>query len=106
MTKQEFIKRCGNAYDMGLIDCLWLMRDWCDAMLRLEGNQAHAFFSQIEKDRSRTNDFSRTLANDHQGYKIIQLTSLLAHPCQTCAEDPGAWHTRTAFCEHKKRVHS
>jgi len=35
-------------------------------------------------------------------YKTVQLASILTHPCQLCAEDTGAWHTRYAFCKHEK----
>jgi hypothetical protein len=43
-----------------------------------------------------------TLANDPEGYAIIRLLAVLTHPCQQCAEDPGAWHTRPAFCKHER----
>jgi hypothetical protein len=42
-----------------------------------------------------------TLAGD-EAYKAIQVMAILDHPCQKCAEDPNAWHTRYGFCEHKK----
>lgn len=110
MTKDEFLKRCANAYDMGLTKDLWLMREWCDAIMRYEAgiseardHQMHYFRDFIEREKERTHNFRNdsVLANDEAGYKIIVLTSLLAHPCQKCAEDPTAWHTRYAFCEHK-----
>lgn len=31
-----------------------------------------------------------------------ELAAILTHPCQQCAEDPEAWHTRQAFCQHRK----
>lgn len=42
-------------------------------------------------------------ANDRIGYGLIRLAAVLAHPCQQCAEDPGAWHTRSAFCPHREK---
>ena len=106
MTKEQFLKRCETAWNMGLAKppLLQLMYNWCDAIMRYEGNQMHYFHDFFENEKSRTKDFTKTLANDTEGYKIIQLTSLLNHPCQKCAEDTNAWHTRSAFCEHRKGI--
>ena len=43
-----------------------------------------------------------TLANDTDGYAIIQLAAILSHPCPRCATDPHAWHTRPGFCTHRQ----
>ena len=115
MTKSQFIKRCENAWDMGLItpERLRLMERWCDFVMRFD----HTFigygqtqgtyvidFILVEQQRLRQQDdaWPKTLANDDDGYKVIQFASVLSHPCQVCAEDPKAWHTRTAFCPHKE----
>lgn len=43
-----------------------------------------------------------TLANDVDGYSIIQFAAVLSHPCQICATDRAQWHTRPAFCPHQR----
>lgn len=111
MTKKEFLNRCETAYDMGLTKDLTLnlMQDWCDAIMRYEAargstdNQFKYWEEFLVKERERTGNFANdcVLANDVEGYKIIQLTALLAHPCQKCAEDTDAWHTRSGWCSHK-----
>ena len=105
ISKEDFLKRCEMIYDLGLVnrETLAIMRNWCDAIMRYEGNQMTTFQHLIEYDKKRTKDFTKTLASDVIGYKVIQMTYLLAHPCQKCAEDKNAWHTRYAFCDHKKR---
>lgn len=105
MTKQHFLDRMSNAYDMGLCEprILQLAEQWCDAIMRLEGGQFYNFMATMEQEKERTDFFStyKTLANDVDGYKVIQLMAILTHPCQECATDPGAWHTRSGFCPHK-----
>jgi len=104
MNKKEFLKRCETIYDMGLVDIevFSLMGKWTDAILRYEGRQLDAWERFVEDEKKRTHTFSpeKTLANDVLGYKIIQLSAILSHHCQICAEDTNAWHTRPAFCEH------
>jgi len=43
LTKEDFLARCANAYDVGLItpELMQLLADWTDAMLRLE----HSLFT-------------------------------------------------------------
>ena len=105
LTKKDFLKRCETIYDCGLVkdDVLRLSSQWADAMLRLQGGQLDYFIDIMEQERKRTNRFSssETLANDPVGYRVIQLNAILTHPCQKCAEDKEAWHTRPAFCNHK-----
>jgi len=107
MTKEEFLNRCATAWEAGLItpETLRLLESWADSVMRLEGGQINFWSQFIEAERRRTDSFhpSRTLANDHTGYKIIQLVSVFTHPCQKCAEDPNAWHTRPKFCPHKEK---
>ena len=104
MNKENFIKRCETLYAMGLADeeVLNLASRWVDAIMRLEGGQLHYFTDFLSEEKKRTENFSgrQTLANDNLGYKVINLIAVLNHPCQKCAEDKNAWHTRTAFCNH------
>lgn len=105
MDKENFLKRCNALWDMNLInpETLKLLYDWVDVVMRVEGGQWHNFIDFMMQEKKRTENFSRhkTLANDKLGYDIVQITSVLNHPCQKCAEDVNAWHTRYAFCEHK-----
>lgn len=41
-----------------------------------------------------------TLAGDDYGYAAVRIAAVIDHPCQLCAEDVDAWHTRYGFCEH------
>jgi hypothetical protein len=105
MNKEDFLKRCETLYAMGLADeeVLNLASSWVDAIMRLEGGQLDNFANFLAEEKKRTGNFNgrQTLANDSLGYKIINLIAVLNHPCQKCAEDKNAWHTRTAFCNHK-----
>jgi hypothetical protein len=113
MTKEDFLKRCETVYDKGLAQpsVLSLLNLWADFVLRYE----HTMFSHgqsqgqyvwdfMERERERLGGAScpYTLASDNDGYAIVQLAAILSHPCQKCAEDRDAWHTRTAFCNHKE----
>lgn len=104
-TKEEFLKRCANAYDMGLIktDVIHLLAKWTDIVMRVEGGQDYTLLRFFLEEAERTQNFAshKVLANDKVGYSIIQLAAIFEHPCQKCAEDPQAWHTRFAFCNHK-----
>ena|SRR3990167_1174331 len=106
MTKEQFLSRCGNAYDMGLVseDIIHHIERLYDGMTRLEGGQIDCFAEMLETERQRTSNFSNymQLANDKLGYDGTQLLAILTHHCQQCGEDPKAWHTRPAFCSHKK----
>lgn len=108
LTKEEFLKRCANAYDMGLasFDILQHLHNTYDAMHRLEGGQFHYFAEFIEAESVRTERFSsyRQLANDKLGYDVIKFLAILIHPCQICAESPEEWHTRSGFCPHRKLI--
>lgn len=110
MNKKDFLKRCETAYEKGLCDFV-LLRDWVDAVMRFESGQTEGREHQlrywkefVEKERERTDGFkgSKVLANDIAGYKIIEFVAIFAHPCQQCAEDKEAWHTRSGFCDHNK----
>jgi hypothetical protein len=122
LTKEEFLRRCAIAYDIGYFDCWSLLRarNTLDLVMRLKasfvaitksgyGNDVEVYLklagyhaglakSLIEDEVAIT---PRILANDTEAYQAIELFSLLAHPCQICAEDKDAWHTRYGFCPHK-----
>lgn len=107
MTKQDFLARMANAYDMGLCkpEVLKLAERWTDGVMRLEGGQFHYWHELMEAEFERLERFAshKVLANDVVGYKVIQLMAVLTHPCQKCAVSPDAWHTRTAFCDHRNK---
>lgn len=106
MTKEQFLARCANAYDMGLCSDLNLnlLDSWLDAVMRFEGGQLRHWVEFLEQENKRLNGFDsrNTLANDKHWYEIIQIAAILSHHCQECATDPKAWHTRSEFCNHKK----
>ena len=104
MTKEKFIKRCETIYGLGLAteENFQILYAWADAIMRLEGGQVKTFLETLSAEAIRTNGFTKVLANDINGYKCIHMVSILNHPCQKCAEDTQVWHTRTAFCKHKK----
>jgi hypothetical protein len=108
MDKEQFLARCGNAYDMGLCspERLKLMERWLDFVMRFEGGQMSlvADFLMAEKRRCNAPGPGMAigrLAGDDDGYALCHLAAILTHPCQACAVDSGAWHTREAFCDHK-----
>lgn len=75
-----------------------------DALFRLNGGQLDYFLMHMNDEMKRTQRFTNMmqLANDTFGYDCCRVLAVLTHPCQLCAEDPEAWHTRAAFCNHKK----
>lgn len=107
MTEEQFIERCRTAYRKfgwpQLTQTLHHAAEMTDALLSLEGGQVKDFVEYMSAASRRTEGFSpsRTLASDRYGYNVIQFLALLNHPCQQCAVDTDAWHTRTGFCEHK-----
>lgn len=105
MTKEDFLARMSNAYDMGLCkpEVLRLAERWTDGIMRLEGGQFNYWHELMQSEYERTRHFHTNLANDELGYKVIQLMAILTHHCQKCAVDPEAWHTRSGFCDHKER---
>ena len=109
MTKEQFLARMANAWDEGLCtdQQLRLMERWLDFVMRFEGGQMQYVRSFMEDEWRRTGNFSRTLAGDHEGYKLIQLAAIVTHPCQECAtsseKNTDVWWTRAAFCPHKEK---
>ena len=108
LTKEQMLARVSNAIDMGLMTRkqIGLLDKWLDFVLRLEGGQMNYVAEFMESEKRRTSHFARTLASDDEGYALNRLAAVLSHPCQQCAEDPKAWHTRSAFCPHKDKVSS
>jgi hypothetical protein len=107
MTRDDFLARCANAYDAGLMtpERIRLMDSWLDFVLRFEGGQMNYVADFIEDERRRCRGFhaGHTLAGDINGYALIQFAAILTHSCQICATDPKAWWTRPAFCPHRNR---
>jgi len=106
MNKEQFLKRCANAYDMGLAtpEILSHINKLYDGFMRLNGGQPWYFAEALESEKIRTRNFTNEmqLANDKLGYDCIRLLAIWIHPCQICAEDPKEWHTRSGFCPHKE----
>jgi hypothetical protein len=116
MTKEEFLARCANAYDMGLVtpERMSMMERWLDVVMReghsrlcagrnlqAQWNDVREFWVREEARLNRKTDetfgsseATFTLANDADGYAIIVLAAILGNSCQQCAVDPQAWHTR------------
>lgn len=105
-TKEQILARVSNAIDMGLMTRkqMSLLDKWLDFVNRFEGGQMRYVADFIESEKRRTSGYSRTLAADVDGYALNRLAAILSHPCQKCAEDPNEWHTRSAFCPHKRKV--
>ncbi len=114
LTKEEFLARCANAYDCGLVtkDLMHLLNQWLDTMMRLEHSlftyggqsQLHYVWDFLQEERKRLEvekNRTQTLAGDKDGYTLIQFAAILSHHCQKCATDPNAWWTRPGFCDHK-----
>jgi hypothetical protein len=111
MTKEQFLKRCETAWDMGLIneERLDHIYQCLDFVMRL----GHTFFSNgqsqgdmvwgfLENERQRIiKNKQMTLASDSDLMAEANFAAVLSHPCQLCGEDTGAWHTRRGFCAHR-----
>src|SRR4051794_7380578 len=106
MTKKQTFNRFETAYKMGLLNegTFALMDRFIDAVTRLEGGQFNYWIAFLETEKFRTRDFTsdKTLGNDKEAYQAIQFMAILTHPCQVCAENTEAWHTRSGFCPHRK----
>lgn len=120
MTKKEWMKRAETIFEMGLIksDLLSLLRSALEAFVRLRSVYANhpEMFDEIKKeyqgeiaineltqyDTLHYLDKKKVLAND-RAYNALRITAVIDHPCQKCAEDKNAWHTRYGFCNHKRR---
>jgi hypothetical protein len=107
LTKQQFLDRCANAFDAGLISesTLGLLDRWTDFVMRFEGGQMNYAIDFLRDEYDRLEHFHphKTLANDADGYRVIQFAAILKHHCQQCATNPNAWWTRGCFCDHKKQ---
>lgn len=120
MTKQNFLKRCETIFDMGLVSeqdesiiTLSFLYRATEVFMRLRHvySKHPKFFENIKKVHQgeiaideltghNLIDISKTLANDIYSHNALEIGAILAHPCQQCAEDKNAWHTRWAFCNH------
>jgi hypothetical protein len=105
LTREEWLARCETLYRLGLTspNRLRLLAKWLEFVMRLEGGQMNDVARFLVEERDRTGGFVEggMLASDDDGYALFRLGAVLSHHCQACAEDPGAWHTRSAFCEHQ-----
>jgi hypothetical protein len=115
LSKEEWLFRCITAWELGFVkdrEVTADLRAAADAFVRFRDvyNRHPEYFAEIEKDQQGnigvynltiSLDDKRSLAND-SAYKAVQMACILDHPCQHCAEDKAAWHTRYAFCDHKK----
>jgi len=108
MTETEFLARCSTIWRKGHArpELFALMRDWLDFVMRLEHTLLSTGQSQGEhvldflvRERERLSD-GRTLAGDADGYALQEIAAILSHPCQICASQVEAWHTRPGFCTH------
>ena len=127
MTKQELLKRCETIYDMGLMNdgALTSLERGVELLMRITDvaargtvtisadappqcdNQIEYARDIIAMEAARVRAAAGkgallTLASDQPGYDAVRLAVVLTHPCQTCAEDARAFHTRPGFCEHRK----
>lgn len=102
ISKRQWLERCAMAFDKGFSDpeVLEVIERRLDLVMRLLGGQFDNVFQLLELEKHRTGNFYRTLAADTTAYQGIELLALLRHPCQACATDPNAWHTRWGFCDH------
>jgi len=103
LSRKDFLARCATIYDAHLArpEVLSILSRWTDMMMRLQGGQLEDFARLLMEEHERTGHFYTKLANDKDGYDVIQLAAILTHHCQKCAEDTQAWWTRPAFCDHK-----
>jgi len=104
LTEEAFLARCRTIFRMGLAtpERFRILERWADLVMRLEAGQVNTVVEHLQEERKRTNGFSERFrgANDALGYGVIRLLAVLTHPCQPCAEDPQAWHTRNSYCRH------
>jgi hypothetical protein len=115
LSKEEWLFRCITVYESGFVNDREVtvhLREAADAFIRLRDvyNRHPEYFTEIGEDAqghiamynlTASLDSKKSLAND-SAYKAVQMACILDHPCQHCAEDKAAWHTRYAFCDHKK----
>lgn len=102
MTKEKFLKRCETAWDAGYINkesikMLRLAVEYTSRLQWWQADIAEEAMSEIQEESKW-----RQLATFSELYKCVQLAYLLCHPCDECAENPNAWHTRWWFCNCKK----
>lgn len=108
MTKDQWLKRCETVWAKGLVtpDRLSLLGRWLEIVARFEHGDTLRVVELLAEERRRKRPdgvkaFGQ-MEQDPDGYALLDLAAVLGHPCQDCAEDPGAWHTRPGFCQHRK----
>lgn len=110
MTRDDWLKRCETIWNKGLArpNLMSMMTRWLDAVMRYEHtmfssgqSQGNCWIDFVNAEFGRTDGGRRTLANDADGYALQEIAAILSHPCQRCAEDKEAWHTRPGFCNHR-----
>jgi hypothetical protein len=124
-TKEEFLKRCSAAWDAGYVNRWGLVRarNALDLVMRLKASyervnrigSGNDVIGEIGVSGAQgdwaidallnevNTESKKKLAGDTEAYNSIQLLACLAHPCQICAEDKDAWHTRWGFCPHREK---
>jgi hypothetical protein len=108
LTEEQFIARCRTIYRLGHATHakMRVLERWTDMIGRLQSGQLHIFAQRLREEERRTDGFSNPDkgANDSVGYGVVYLAAVLCHPCQACAEDDRAWHTRAGSCKHRKEA--
>lgn len=118
MTKEEFLRRCETIWNMGFMKDRSMsntLRDAADTYMRIRAAYVHnpQAFAAVKMDYqgsiavetlSRWIDNKKVLAADIDVEKAYQFAHILDHPCQFCAEDKGAWHSRYSFCDHRRQL--
>lgn len=121
MNKEQFLKRCETIWNSGLVneELFSMLRSSTEVYGRLRHVYKYAPERFKEIEGHEYNNSSENIQGEiaireligHQdglfgqlagdkAYQLTQMASILAHPCQKCAEDKNAWHTRYGFCEH------
>ena len=105
LTKEDFVNRCGAAYDAGLVDSdtLELLKLWLNFVIQFEGGNMDYVSKFMVDERSRTDMYIHTLSTDLLGARAVQLSYLLSHRCQACATNPHAWWSKDGSCDHVAR---
>ena len=110
LTEEQFLDRCRIAYRYGLgrPEIARLLRNQLDALMRYEHSlfsygqtQGRDWLNFLNAEDERTEHGRYTLAGDEDGYALQKIAAVFSHPCQECATNPEAWHTRPGFCPHK-----
>ena len=119
MTRKDFFARCNTLWTLGFFEnrelSTWL-RLAADSYFKLRIYSTDSgCFKRIRKHpqgniavEEITEEFAgegknAKIVND-RAYDVFRLACILDHPCQKCAENEKAWHTRYGFCEHAEAL--